>query len=156
MSGRQSAGILAYRFRGNEVEVLLGHPGGPFWKNKDIGVWSIPKGEFEPGEDPFTAAQREWKEETNLPLSGNFIPLTPVRQKSGKTVLAWAVESDPDLSTFCSNTFETEWPPKSGNIQSFPEVDRVSWFTLDVAKEKITPGQVPLLEELEMRLQANG
>jgi predicted NUDIX family NTP pyrophosphohydrolase len=153
MSGKQSAGILAYRFRGNTAEVLLAHPGGPFWQNKDAGVWSIPKGEFEPGEDAFTAARREWNEETNLRLSGNFIPLSPVRQKSGKTVLAWAVECDTDLSTFRSNTFETEWPPRSGKLQSFPEVDRVSWFTLEEAKEKINPGQVPLIEELESRLK---
>lgn len=143
---------MAYRIQHTIPEVLLAHPGGPFWKNKDAGAWSIPKGEFQPDEDPLAAAKREWQEETNLRLSGTFIPLAPVKQKSGKEIIAWAVDCDVDLTPFQSNTFETEWPPKSGKMQFFPEVDRVVWFTLPEAKEKINPGQVRLIEELEGKL----
>ena len=145
---KQSAGLLVYRFRGKEIEVFLVHPGGPFWKNKDNGAWSIPKGEFSEDEDPLAAAIREMEEETGYHAKGNFIPLTPVTQKSGKRVLAWAVEGDPDPGHITSNTFETEWPPRSGKKQAFPEVDRAAWFSPAEAKEKINPAQVAFINEL--------
>jgi len=147
-----SAGLLAFRRR-RGVEVLLAHPGGPFWSRKDDGVWTIPKGLAEPGEDLLAAAQREFTEETNFPVGGPFIALTPVKQKGGKTVQAWAIEADFDLARFASNTFEIEWPPKSGRRQSFPEIDRVAYFTPPVAATKILAYQLPLLRELEQRLR---
>jgi predicted NUDIX family NTP pyrophosphohydrolase len=150
-----SAGLLAFR-RKQAIEVLLAHPGGPFWAKKDDGVWSIPKGLIEPGADLFETAQREFAEETNLPPSGEFIALAPVRQQSGKRLHAWAFEADFDLDEFASNTFEMEWPPKSGRLQSFPEVDRIAYFPLPVAALKILHYQHPLLDELQRRLAAGG
>jgi len=148
MPSKKSAGLLPFRFHNKNPEVLLAHPGGPFWKNKDLGAWSIVKGEYNDDEEPLIAAQREWQEETGLELSGKFIPLKPVRQKSGKEILAWAVETDLDPTAIKSNSFEIEWPPKSGKKQSFPEIDRAAWFSIKEAKEKINPAQVALIEEL--------
>jgi predicted NUDIX family NTP pyrophosphohydrolase len=145
---RQSAGILLYRRRAGELEVLLVHPGGPFWLNKNDGAWSIPKGEFDSSEDPLKAAQREFREETGAAVEGQFHPLSPVKQRSGKTVHAWAVEGDFDPARLRSNTFMAEWPPRSGQQRTFPEVDRADWFPLDTARQKIHPQQTPLLTEL--------
>lgn len=146
-----SAGLLAFR-RTDGLEVLLAHPGGPFWAKRDDGAWTIPKGLAEPGADLFATARREFNEETGLPAEGEFIPLTPVKQKSGKLVHAWAFEADLDLTQFASNTFEMQWPPKSGRRQSFPEIDRIAWFALPAAKRKIISYQLSLLNELERRL----
>jgi predicted NUDIX family NTP pyrophosphohydrolase len=146
-----SAGILAFRRR-PELEVLLAHPGGPFWARKDAGAWTIPKGLVEGGDDPIAAARREFTEETNLVAEGVMIELTPVAQKSGKLVHAFAIERDFDLSQFSSNSFALEWPPKSGRQQSFPEIDRIAYFALPVAQLKIIAYQLPLLSELEERL----
>jgi predicted NUDIX family NTP pyrophosphohydrolase len=148
-----SAGILAHRRR-DELEVLLAHPGGPFWAKRDAGAWTIPKGLIEPGDDPIGAARREFKEETGLVADGRVIELTPVRQKSGKLVHAFALDADFDLAGFASNTFEIEWPPKSGRRQTFPEIDRIAYFTLPVAKVKILAYQLPLLSELVKRVTA--
>jgi predicted NUDIX family NTP pyrophosphohydrolase len=145
-----SAGILAYRRR-NGVEVLLAHPGGPFWAKRDAGVWSIPKGLVESG-DLLACARREFTEETGLTADGAFTPLTPVKQKSGKTVHAFAVEADLDIANCRSNHFKAEWPPKSGKWKSFPEVDRVAYFDLDTAATKILPYQQPWLCELRLKL----
>jgi predicted NUDIX family NTP pyrophosphohydrolase len=145
----QSAGILLYRNNNARLEVFLVHPGGPFFKNKDEGAWSIPKGEFLDDEDPLLAARREFLEETGQKLvSEKFISLSPIRQKSGKTVVAWAVEGDIDPAAIVSNLFEIEWPPKSGKKASFAEVDRGGWFSVDEAKVKINPAQVALIDEL--------
>ena len=138
-----------YRVRSGELEVLLVHPGGPFWKNKQAGAWSIPKGEIEHGEDALATAQREFAEELGTKPTGHFIELTPVRQKGGKVVHAWAVEGDFDPASFKSNTFQMEWPPRSGKLQEFPEIDQAAFFAFDQAKEMINPAQVPLLEELK-------
>jgi predicted NUDIX family NTP pyrophosphohydrolase len=146
-----SAGLLAFRRR-NELEVLLAHPGGPFWAKKDDGAWTIPKGLAGPGEDLLAAARREFTEETNLVAFGAMIALAPVNQKSGKAVHAWAFEAAFDLAPFASNTFEIEWPPKSGRRQSFPEIDRIAYFTLPIASVKILTYQRPLLRELEQRV----
>jgi predicted NUDIX family NTP pyrophosphohydrolase len=150
---KKSAGLLLYRHNeDSELEVLLVHPGGPFWRNKDEGAWTIPKGEFA-DEDPLEAAKREFKEETgSLPPAGEYIPLTPIKQKNGKIVHAWAVEGDFDPANLNSNEFETEWPPKSGRTQKFPEVDRAEWFTPEVAKRKMLSGQGALIDELVRRL----
>lgn len=145
---KQSAGILLYRKNNDQLQVFLVHPGGPFFKNKDIGAWSIPKGEFLPDEDPLAAAKREFMEETGQPIDGEFVPLEPVFLKSGKKVYAWAVEGDIDHEVIISNLFEMEWPPRSGKMQSFPEIDRAAWFTVEEAKEKINAGQVGLIESL--------
>jgi predicted NUDIX family NTP pyrophosphohydrolase len=146
-----SAGILAFR-REKELEVLLAHPGGPFWSKKDAGAWTIPKGLVEAGDDIAAAARREFTEETSLFAKGAMLELPPVRQKSGKLVHAFALEADFDLGQFASNTFELEWPPRSGRRQSFPEIDRIAYFTLPVAKLKIIAYQLPLLCELEKRV----
>jgi predicted NUDIX family NTP pyrophosphohydrolase len=146
-----SAGLLAFRRR-NGLEVLLAHPGGPFWATKDTGAWTIPKGLVEPGDDLVTAARREFTEETNLTAYGDLIGLTPVNQKSGKTVHAFAFEADFDLAAFASNTFDIDWPPRSGRRQSFPEIDRIEYFTLPIAMTKIIAYQQPLLREIERRL----
>jgi predicted NUDIX family NTP pyrophosphohydrolase len=146
-----SAGLLAFRRR-NELEVLLAHPGGPFWAKKDDGAWTIPKGVAEPGADLLNTARREFKEETNLTATENLTPLTPVKQRSGKAVHVWAFEADLDLAAFASNTFELEWPPKSSRKQKFPEIDRIAYFTLPIAMVKIIAYQQPLLRELEQRL----
>lgn len=145
---KQSAGILLYRKKGKEFEVFLVHPGGPFFKNKDLGSWSIPKGEFLDDEEALTAAKREFKEETGHPVDGTFVPLDPVTLKSGKIVYAWAVEGNINHETVFSNLFEIEWPPKSGKRQSFPEIDRAGWFDIETARVKINPGQVGLIESL--------
>ncbi|MDB5131755.1 MAG: hypothetical protein JWR02_1504 [Mucilaginibacter sp.] len=150
---KQSAGILLYRKNSNQPQVFLVHPGGPFFKNKDLGAWSIPKGEFLSDEDALVAAKREFMEETGQPIEGEFIPLEPVYLKSGKKVYAWAVEGDIDHEVIISNLFEMEWPPRSGKMQSFPEIDRAAWFTVDEAKEKINAGQVGLIESLVGRLK---
>jgi predicted NUDIX family NTP pyrophosphohydrolase len=144
----QSAGILLYKFKNKQLQVLLVHPGGPFWQKKDLGAWSIPKGEFSDGEDPLEAARREFEEETGVKISGNFIELSPIKQKSGKTVFAWAVEGDMDGSSIKSNFFIMEWPPKSGRAQQFPEVDKGEWFDVDQAKKKINPAQIVLIDQL--------
>ena len=125
------------------------HPGGPFWTKRDLGAWSIPKGEFAPAEDPLAAARREFEEETGIVPEGDFIPLSPRRQPSGKVVHAWAFEGDCDPATIVSNTFAIQWPPGSGRRQEFPEVDRAAWFPLDVAKRKLVSGQAGLVEELK-------
>ncbi len=142
-----SAGILVFRRNHRGLELLLAHPGGPYWRNKDAGAWSIPKGLVESG-DPLTCAKREFNEETGLVAAGKFIQLRPIRQKSGKTVHAFALESDFDLAAFSSNDFEMEWPPHSGKRQSFPEVDRISYFKVATARRKILPAQRPFIEEL--------
>jgi predicted NUDIX family NTP pyrophosphohydrolase len=149
---KRSAGILAWRRCGGEPEVFLVHPGGPFWKSKDNGAWSIPKGEIDPDEEPLSAAQREFAEETGLKIAGTFTTLTPVKIASGKVIEAWAIEHDLDASAITSNTFEMEWPPRSGKKQAFPEVDRAAWFAAPVALQKMTPGQLPLLAQLLERL----
>jgi predicted NUDIX family NTP pyrophosphohydrolase len=146
-----SAGVLAFHCR-PELEVLLAHPGGPFWAKKDAGAWTIPKGLVEPGDELIAAARREFTEETNLVAQGDMIELAPVAQKSGKLVHAFALEADFDISQFASNTFALEWPPKSGRRQSFPEIDRIAYFTLPTAKQKIIAYQLPLLAELERRI----
>src|SRR5437879_6412273 len=146
---KRSAGLLLFRRKDTrEVEVLLVHPGGPFWRSKDEGAWTIPKGEFDDDEDPLVAAKREFEEETGAaPPDGDYIPLTPIKQKNGKIVRAWAVEGDFDLTQVRSNTFSCEWPPKSGRMQEFPEVDRAGWFTPEVAKRKMLYGQPALVDE---------
>ena len=146
---KQSAGILLYRKTGNGLQVLLVHPGGPFFKNKDTGVWSIPKGEFLDDEDPLAAAKREFLEETGQSIDGSFTVLNPVTLKSGKKIYAWAVEGNIDHETITSNFFEMEWPPKSAKMQSFPEVDRAGWFDVETAKEKVNAAQVAFIEELQ-------
>jgi predicted NUDIX family NTP pyrophosphohydrolase len=145
---KRSAGILAYRHRPDGPEFFLVHPGGPFWKNKDDGAWSIPKGEIDADEEPLIAAQREFEEETGLEIGGTFTPLTPVKAAGGKVIEAWAIEHDLDASAIKSNTFEIEWPPRSGKKTAFPEVDRAAWFPTQLALQKITPRQVPLLIQL--------
>ena len=149
---KRSAGILLYRMRNKFLEVFLVHPGGPFWAKKDEGAWSIPKGEFDDGEDPLKAARREFQEETGLAPDGKFIELNPIRQKSGKFVYAWAIEGDIDPTKISSNNFEMEWPPRSGKMRSFPEVDKADWFTLDKAKRKMNAGQVALLDDLALKI----
>ena len=149
---KQSAGILLYRIASERVEVLLVHPGGPFWTKKDDGAWSIPKGEFTDGEEPLEAAKREFTEETSFPIDGMFTPLNPVKQPGGKTVYAWAVEGDIDASAVRSNTFSIEWPKGSAKTKSFPEIDKADWFDLDTAKIKILKGQLGLLEQLARNL----
>lgn len=148
-----SAGILLYRWRSGELEVLLVHPGGPFWVGKDEGAWSIPKGEFNPPEDPLAAAYREFNEETSCLAAGGVMPLTSLKQPSGKLIQAWALEGDCDAEAIRSNTFTLEWPPHSGRRQEFPEVDRAAWFSLEVARKKIIKGQAGFLEELEHLVQ---
>lgn len=138
-----------YRRRDGVLEVFLVHPGGPFWAKKDLGAWSIPKGEYPPEEDALAAARREFAEETGCAFQGDLLPLTPRRQPSGKLIVAWAFHGDCDAGAIRSNTFSLEWPPGSGRQQDFPEVDRAAWFTLDEAKAKITPGQMGFLEELQ-------
>lgn len=149
---KKSAGILLYRINGKKPEVLLVHPGGPFWKNKDLGAWSIPKGEFDDGEDPLDAAKREMEEELGNKAKGEFHLLKPVKLKSGKVIQAWSCRADFDPKQLKSNLFEMEWPIKSGKIQSFPEVDKAEWFDLLIAREKINPGQIPLIVQLEEEL----
>lgn len=151
---KQSAGLLLYRRCEGALQFLLVHPGGPLWKNKDDGAWSIPKGELQPGEEPLLAAQREVSEELGFCPDGNFIELTPIMQKAGKVVRAWAVEADWDPVKLKSNSFTLQWPPRSGKLQEFPEVDRAEYFEMSTARIKINPAQVPLLEELDRKLKA--
>jgi predicted NUDIX family NTP pyrophosphohydrolase len=138
-----------YRRRDGILEVFLVHPGGPFWAKKDLGAWTIPKGEYAPGETPVDAARREFGEETACPSTSDLLPLTPLKQRSGKIIAAWAFEGDCDPEASRSNTFSLEWPPGSGRQTEFPEIDRAGWFSLEEAKEKISSGQVGFLEELE-------
>ncbi len=147
-----SAGILAFR-RGNGLEVLLAHPGGPYWRNKDLGAWTIPKGIVESG-DLLACAKREFNEETGLVADGKIVPLRPIRQKSGKTVHAFALEADFDLTGFVSNAFEMEWPPRSGTLQRFPEVDRIAYFDVLTARQKILAAQTAFIDELVWWLKA--
>jgi predicted NUDIX family NTP pyrophosphohydrolase len=147
--GKKSAGLLVFRIRQNDLQIFLMHPGGPFFARKDLGAWSIPKGEIGENENEAEAAKREFEEETGFQFKGDLISLKPIKQKSGKTVVAWATEQDFDVSKIKSNLFEMEWPPKSGKYQQFPEMDRAEWFSVSDAKEKIIPGQNGLIEELE-------
>lgn len=146
---KKSAGILLFKKVKGNLVVFLVHPGGPFWKNKDEGAWSIPKGEFANEEDPLLAAQREFEEETGQKITGDFVELKPVKLKSGKMVYAWAVKGDVDADHIVSNTFKVEWPYKSGRWQTYPEVDKAAWLTLDEARKKINMAQTALLDELE-------
>jgi len=148
----ESAGLLLFRRSGDGFEVLLAHPGGPFWRNKDAGAWTIPKGEIGAGEDPRVAALREFEEEIGVLPSGSMISLGAIRQKAGKVVHAWACEGDFDPGDLRSNEFETEWPPRSGRRQTFPEVDRCAWFDPATAREKINPAQVELIDRLQQAL----
>ena len=147
----QSAGIVAFRRRSG-LELLLAHPGGPYWRSKDAGAWSIPKGVVQ-SEDLLACARREFNEETGLTAEGPFIPLKPIRMRGGKVVHAFALEADFDLSGFSSNTFEMEWPPHSGKRQSFPEVDRIAYFRVPTARRKILPAQMPFIDELVAHLR---
>lgn len=149
---KQSAGILLYRKQGKEPEVLLAHPGGPFWARKDVGSWSIPKGEYLDGEEPLAAAIREFEEETGYRPSGYFMQLRSIRQKGHKTVHCWAVEGNLDADRIKSNTFEIEWPPRSGKTKAFPEIDRAAWFTIAAAREKINEKQAAFIDELALRI----
>ncbi len=151
---KQSAGLLFYRFNKKKLEVLLVHPGGPYWLKKDAGAWTIPKGEIENDEDPLLTAIREVKEETGINAAGNFIELTPIKQKSGKIVCAWAVEMDFDIAVLTSNHFEIECPPRSGQKQSFPEIDKAEWFSTEQAKEKILEAQIAFIVEVEQILSS--
>jgi predicted NUDIX family NTP pyrophosphohydrolase len=152
---RQSAGILLYRFAGEASEVLLVHPGGPFWARKDAGVWSIPKGEYDDTEDPLACALREFEEETGTALDPEEpVELGSIQQRSGKVVTAWAAEGDLDADSIASNTFTMEWPPRSGTTAEFPEVDRAAWFSLDEAREKLNPAQVEFVDRLAEWLDA--
>lgn len=153
---RRSAGILLYRRGAEGVEVMLVHPGGPFWARKDAGAWSIPKGELDADEDPLDAARREFAEETGQQVDGPFIPLAPVVQPGGKVVHAWAAEGDLDVGAIRSNTVTIEWPRGSGRTITFPEVDRAAWFPLDEARRRILKGQRRLLDELAARLASSG
>ena len=150
---RQSAGVLLFRGSRADLEVFLVHPGGPFWTKKDAGAWSIPKGEYSGDEDPLTAAKREFEEETSVTIAGDFIPLGEVKQAGGKVVKAWALKHDLDPSVFKSNVFTLEWPPKSGKIQKFREVDSGSWFSLPVARRKIVKAQGDFLTRLLDQLE---
>jgi len=150
---KRSAGLLLYRFRNDTLQVLLVHPGGPFWAKKDIGAWSIPKGETEADEDLLKVAKREFQEETGFAADGIFRALTPVTLPSRKVVHAWALEGDCDADMISSNTFSIEWPPRSGRFQDFPEVDRAGWFDLATARLKISKGQIGLLDQLERLLR---
>jgi predicted NUDIX family NTP pyrophosphohydrolase len=153
MAKANSAGILMYRRRQGIVEVLLAHMGGPYWAKKDLGAWSIPKGEYSQDEAPLAAARREFEEETGVSVSGEFTALIPIKQSGGKIVQIWAIEGDCDASSIRSNTFMMEWPPRSGRQQAFPEIDRAEWFTLEIAKEKVTKGQRGFIEQLGRLLQ---
>ena len=156
MPVRRSAGLLVYRLREGELEVFLVHPGGPFWRNKDDGAWSLPKGEYTDGEDALAAAVREFGEETGMTIAGEFEPLRPVRQAGGKIVTAWAIAGDFDAAAVHSNTFTMEWPPRSGTARAFPEVDRGGWFTLAEARRKLLAGPRPLLDELASIVAGRG
>jgi predicted NUDIX family NTP pyrophosphohydrolase len=154
MAAKQSAGLLLYRWGDEGLEVLLAHPGGPFWAKKDLGAWSIPKGEFLEDEQPLSAARREFAEEIGTRVEGEVLALTPLKQPSRKTIHAFAIEHDLNVERITSNSFEMEWPPKSGKSQAFPEVDRAAWFKLEQARQRIQPGQAPILDELARLLSA--
>lgn len=143
-----SAGVVMYRRAGDSIELFLVHPGGPWWKNKDLGSWSVPKGEYDNGEDPLSAARREFREETGCPVNGEFVPLPPLKQPSGKVISLWAVEGTCDAAAIRSNLFPMEWPPGSGRTAEFPEVDRAGWFTPGEARVRLVKGQVPVVDEL--------
>jgi predicted NUDIX family NTP pyrophosphohydrolase len=149
---KQSAGILMYRRRDDRVEVFLIHPGGPFWVKKDDGAWAIPKGEFTNEERPLDAARREFQEETGFPIAGDLTPLEPIRQAGGKIVHAWVIEGDCDADAVKSNTFSMEWPLHSGQMKTYPEVDRAAWFTLEQAETKMLKSQRPLLDQFRRLL----
>jgi predicted NUDIX family NTP pyrophosphohydrolase len=149
---KRSAGLLMYRRSRGSLEVLLVHPGGPFWMKKDLGAWSIPKGEYEAGEEPLAAAAREFEEETGLVAKGPYTPLRSITQQGGKVVQAWAFEGDCDAESLKSTTFSLEWPPRSGRRQEFPEVDRGGWFSLEEARRRILPAQAALLDELAAKM----
>ena len=149
---KHSAGLLLYRRRGRGIEVLLVHPGGPYWAKQDDGAWSIPKGEYAPGEDPLAAARREFEEETGARAEGEAVALGSFRQSTAKIVDAWAVEGEFDPASLKSNTFTMEWPPRSGRMREVPEVDRAAWFTPEEAARKLLKGQRPILEALLRRL----
>jgi|SRR5579862_2344462 len=155
MAAKRSAGVLLYRICNGEMQVFLVHPGGPLWARKDAGAWSIPKGEYKAGEDALEVAKREFHEETGSAIDGAFVALEAQRQASGKVVSAWAVRGDIDASSIASNTFEMQWPPRSGAMKTFPEVDRGAWFSLQVAREKLVAGQRPFLDELQTRIGAD-
>ncbi|WP_030688314.1 NUDIX domain-containing protein [Streptomyces sp. NRRL B-1347] len=149
MTARRSAGLLLFRTRGPEPEVLIGHMGGPFWARRDQAAWSVPKGEYGDDEEPLAAAEREFEEELGLPApTGPRLPLGDVRQTGGKTVTVWAVEADLDPASVVPGTFEMEWPPRSGRVQEFPELDRVAWFPLDRAHDRLVAGQRAFLDRL--------
>jgi predicted NUDIX family NTP pyrophosphohydrolase len=150
-----SAGVLLYRHLDADVEVFLVHPGGPFWAKKDLGSWSLPKGEYADGDDPLTAARREFAEETGFAIDGMFLALGELKQPSGKIITAWALDHDLDAALIKSNTFTLEWPPKSGKIQEFPEVDRGGWFSLPAALEKLTKGQLDFLTRFAEKLSVS-
>ena len=152
---KKSAGLLLYKFIDSTIYFLLVHPGGPFWKNKDLESWSIPKGEFTDDEDPLEAARREFHEETGFEIDGDFITLESVKLKSGKTVFAWAVEFDIDVALVKSNEFEMEWPPKSGSMKSFPEVDRAEWFQTAEALKKINPAQADFIIQIISKISTS-
>jgi len=149
---KKSAGILVYRKTVKGYEVLLVHPGGPFWAKKDLNSWSIPKGEFEDDEEPIAAAKREFEEETGFKIEGEFIEQPSVKQPSGKIIYSWAVKADIDASKVKSNLFKMEWPPRSGAFKEFPEIDRAEWFSFETAEQKIISGQIPILENLKIIL----
>lgn len=149
---KQSAGLLLYRWGDAGLEVLLAHPGGPFWAKKDLGAWSIPKGEFAEGEDPLAAARREFAEEIGTRVEGDVLVLTPLKQPSRKIVHAFAIEHDLNVDRISSNTFDLEWPPRSGKKMAVPEVDRAAWFKLEEARHRVQKGQVPILDELVRRV----
>jgi predicted NUDIX family NTP pyrophosphohydrolase len=151
----RSAGVLLYKRENGALKVLLVHPGGPFWAKKDAGAWSIPKGEYVEGDDPEAAARREFEEELGVALAGEFESLGEAVQPSRKRVIAFAAEGDLDVTAIRSNSFEMEWPPKSGRRQSFPEIDRAGWFTLEEGREKLLPGQRVFLDRLHERLQTS-
>jgi predicted NUDIX family NTP pyrophosphohydrolase len=151
---KTSAGLLVYRLREGRLQVFLVHPGGPFWVKKDLGAWSLPKGEFVEPEEPLEAARREFQEETGFNLEGPFAPLTPRKQSGGKIVHAWAIEGDLDPRQVRSNTFLLEWPKGSGRQKEFPEIDRADWFDLEEAKRRILSGQAGFLDELAARLMS--
>jgi predicted NUDIX family NTP pyrophosphohydrolase len=150
---KQSAGLLMYRQTAGQLEYLLVHPGGPLWKNKDHGAWTIPKGEPQPGEELLAAAQREVREEIGFLPTGEFLPLAAIKQKGGKIVRAWAVRADWNPAELKSNTFEIEWPPRSGKFQAFPEVDRAEFFGIEMARVKINTAQAPFLDQLALELK---
>ncbi|MDJ0956001.1 MAG: NUDIX domain-containing protein [Arenicellales bacterium] len=149
----RSAGLLLYRYAGSELQLLLVHPGGPFWAKRDAGAWSIPKGIYEQNEHPLQAAKREFKEETGYEVEGHFIDLGEIKQPSGKIIHAWAIEQDIDTANIVSNTFRLEWPRNSGNVKEYPEIDKGEWFKIDQARRKILKGQADFIEKLIEEIQ---